>query len=503
MEKATDHRPLTTDYSFIAVDLGAGSGRVFLGSFGENDFLLSECYRFTYPPIKENGHLRWDFELIFAEIFTGLSNAVRCANEINKTIHSIGVDSWAVDYGLIGKAGNLVANPICYRDSRTENAQEKVFEIIPKAEIFDKTGIQFLPFNTIFQLISEDETLESADKIMLLPYLINFFLTGEKFAEYSNATTTQLVNAKSGDWDTELLQKLKLDKSKFPEIIKSGTDLGLLKREWLWELNIENVRVIAPATHDTGSAVAGLPLEENWAYISSGTWSLVGVELNKPLINKEVAKFNFTNEGGVYGTIRFLKNVMGLWILESCRKEWQLMGVNTDYETLLAEVEQIEGFCGFIFPDDERFLNPNSMLKAIENQIIETGQVFNENPALVTKIILDSLAFRYASVLQTIEKLTSKTIEGVQIAGGGGKNNYLSQMTANACNNNIKTGLNEATVTGNLIVQAIAAGRFKDLPEARKFIGESVELKCYQPIKTVEIEKAEKDYQKIEKQFLQ
>ncbi len=476
----TDHRPLTTDHCFIAIDLGAGSGRVFLGSFGDK-FFLEECHRFTYPPIVENGHLRWNFELILTEITNGLKNAVTRANELNKTIYSIGIDSWAVDYGLIGKHGNLIANPICYRDSRTENAQEKVFEIIPKQDIFDKTGIQFLPFNTIFQLISEDENLEKADKLLMLPDLINFYLTGEKFAEYSNATTTQLVNAESGDWDAELLQKLNLDKSKFPKIIKSGANSWYLKREWLWELGVENVRVIAPATHDTGSAVAGLPLEENWAYISSGTWSLVGVELDKPLINEQVAKFNFTNEGGVYGTIRFLKNVMGLWILESCRKEWQSQGIQTDYETLLAEVEQIKGFCGFIFPDDERFLNPNSMLEVIKNQLIETGQNLTENPSFITKIILDSLAFRYASVIETIENLTNISIKGIQIAGGGGKNNYLNQMTANACNKTVKAGLTEAAVTGNLLVQAITAGKFADLKEARNYVANNVELKTFQP----------------------
>ncbi len=490
------------DKLFIAIDLGAGSGRVFISFFGENEFLLEECHRFTYPPIEEDGHLRWDFAKIFSEIKFGLIKASKRANQLNKVVYSIGIDSWAVDYGLIDSNGILIANPICYRDSRTENTQEKVFEIIPKHKIFDKTGIQFLPFNTIFQLLSEDENLEKADKILLLPDLINFNLTGEKFAEYTNATTTQLVNANSGDWDTELLQKLNLDKSKFPNIISSGTDLGSLKTEIGEELSLQNVRVIAPATHDTGSAVAGLPLEKDSAYISSGTWSLVGVELDKPLINEQVAKFNFTNEGGVYGTIRFLKNVMGLWILESCRKEWEKLGIKTDYENLLNEVKQIEGFCGFIFPDDERFLNPNSMLKAIENQLNETNQIFNEKPSFVTKIILDSLAFRYASVLETIENLTGKTIEGIQIAGGGGLNNYLNNLTANACNKTVKAGSTEATVTGNLLVQAITAGRFEDLSEARNYVAKNVELKTFDPTSNEEIEAAKQNYLQVERRFL-
>lgn len=491
---------MVNDKCFIAVDLGAGSGRVFLGSLGDN-FFLEEIHRFTYPPIQEDGHLRWDFSKIFSEIKNGLAKASVRASDLNTDIYSIGVDTWGVDYGLIDASGKLMENPVCYRDTRTENWSKYAFKRLSREQVFEKTGIQFLSFNTIFQLFN-DEKVRWANKILLIPDLINFFLTGKQFIEYTNATTTQLVNAKTCNWDSDLFAIPHLDVELMPEIIPSGTDLGSLKTEIAEELNLPNVHVIAPATHDTGSAVAGLPLEENWAYISSGTWSLVGVELDKPLINNDVAKFNFTNEGGVYGTIRFLKNVMGLWILESCRKEWEKVGVKTDYETLLAEVAKIEGFCGFIFPDDERFLNPNSMLKAIENQLKETGQTVYKNPNSLVKIILDSLAFRYASVLETIEKLTGKKIEGVQIAGGGGKNNFLNQMTANACRKTIKSGLTEATVTGNLLVQAISAGRFKDLSEARKFVAKNVELKTFEPQSSAELEKAKQDYFRIENQFL-
>lgn len=484
----------------IAVDLGAGSGRVFIASF-DKEFFLEEIHRFTYPPIEENGHLRWDFPKIFGEIKNGLAKGSVRANELNKDIYSIGVDTWGVDYGLLDENGELLENPVCYRDARTENWSKYAFKRLSREQVFQKTGIQFLPFNTIFQLFN-DEKVRWANKVLLIPDLINFFLTGKQFVEYTNATTTQLINAETCNWDSDLFAIPHLDVELMPEIISSGTDLGSLKTEIAEELNLPNVHVIAPATHDTGSAVAGLPLEKDWAYISSGTWSLVGVEIDKPLINEEVAKFNFTNEGGVYGTIRFLKNVMGLWILESCRKEWEKVGETTDYETLLADVAKIEGFCGFIFPDDDRFLNPSSMIEAIENQLYETGQVFNENPSYVTKIILDSLAFRYASILGTIEKLTGKKIEGVQIAGGGGKNNYLSQMTANACSKKIKTGLTEATVTGNLLVQAISAGRFPDLKTARNFVAENVELKEFTPQTTTGFDEAKSLYQSIEAKFL-
>ena len=485
---------------YIAVDLGAGSGRVFLCDLGES-FFLEEIHRFHYPPREESGFLRWDFQKIFGETKAGLKRAAMRAKEVNKKVYSIGVDSWAVDYGLLDKSGKLLADPVCYRDARTAGAMEKVFEKVSRPFVFEKTGIQFLHFNTIFQLFAENGTLEKADKLLLLPDLINYFLTGRAFAEYTNATTTQALNAKTRDWDFELLRKLEIPTGILPEIIPAGSDLGFLKREIAEELNLENARVVAPATHDTGSAVIGAPLETDWAYISSGTWSLVGVEIDKPLINTEVAKFNFTNEGGAYGTIRFLKNVMGLWIFESCRREWEKIGVKTDYETLLSEVEKIEGFCGLIFPDDKRFLNPDSMLAAIAQQMKESGQTPARNPFVVSKIIFDSLAFRYASVLGTIEKLTGKPVAGVQIVGGGGRNNYLNQMTANASGKTVKAGLAEATVTGNALVQAISAGRFSGLSEAREFVENNVSLQEFAPQKSAGLDAAARIYAEIESKF--
>lgn len=487
---------------YIAVDLGAGSGRVFLCDLGE-DFSLEEIHRFAYPPREENGHLRWDFTKIFSEIKFGLKKAGTRAKVLNKKIYSIGVDSWAVDYGLLDKSGKLMANPVCYRDSRTNGVMEKIFAKVSRTEIFEKTGIQFLNFNTIYQLFSEDGKLEKADKLLLLPDLINYFLTGKVFAEYTNATTTQFLNAETKNWDFELLDKLNIPANLLPEITPAGTDSGFLKIEIAEELNLENVRVIAPATHDTGSAVIGAPLAKNWAYISSGTWSLVGVEVDKPLINEQVASFNFTNEGGAFETIRFLKNVMGLWIFESCRKEWKAReGIDVGYENLLREAAAIKEFQGFIFPDDERFLNPPSMLKAIAGQMRESGQVFDENPPSVCKIIFDSLSFRCASVLRTIEKLTAQKLEGVQIVGGGGRNEYLNQMTANASGLPVQAGLTEATVTGNALVQAISAKRFANLKEARLFVKNNVLLKEFTPQKTSELESAALCYAEIEAKFI-
>ena len=493
-----------TDSLYIAVDLGAGSGRVFLAGVAPGELLLEEIRRFHYPPSEFNGYLRWNFGEIFAEIKTGLRDAGERARELKRPIYSIGVDTWGVDYGLINEKGELLENPVCYRDKRTNNAMKQVFAEVQREEIFQKTGIQFLVFNTLFQLRAHKQTgiSKNAQRLLLMPDLINFFLTGRAVTEYTNATTTQMVNAQSGNWDKELIARLDLPANLLTEIVPAGTDLGLLKAELAKELNLEDVRVVAPATHDTGSAVAGAPLEENWAYISSGTWSLVGVERESVLINSEVSRHNFTNEGGAFGTIRFLKNVMGLWIFESCRKEWKERGLTVDYDSLLGEVERIKDFPAFIFPDEERFLNPSSMSSAIAEQMRETGQEFSENPVVITKIILDSLAFRYASVLRIIESLTNQKINGVQIVGGGGRNDYLNQMTANASGLLAVAGLTEATVTGNVLVQAIAAGRFSSLGEARRHVAENVRLKKFAPQFSMALEDAARRYARIEAFYL-
>lgn len=490
------------EFLYIAVDLGAGSGRVFLVGCAPGELLLEEVRRFYYPPRRVDGHLRWDISRIFVEIKTGLSQAAEKAKELKRPIRSIGVDSWAVDYGLVDADGELSADPICYRDERTADAMEKVFAKLSKEKIFEKTGIQFLPFNTLFQLSTEKTDSLKSCQMLMMPDLINQYLTGRAVVEYTNASTTQMVSAKSGTWDAELLKKLKLPSGLLPEIVASGTDLGLMKQDIIAQTKLDDVRVIAPATHDTASAVVGAPLKDNWAYISSGTWSLVGVERDQPLINDDVRERNFTNEGGVFDTFRFLKNVAGLWLLESCRKEWQQAGNDVEYAALLADVEDLHEFKGLIFPDDPRFLNPESMLVAINEQLAETGQQTSDDPVVLTKIILDSLAFRYASVIKSIELLTGEKIPGIQIGGGGSRNDYLNQMTANACKLPVISGPAEATVIGNAMVQAIAAGRFSTLERARKHVAQNVELKEFSPRALSGLTQAARDYAEIEKTLM-
>ncbi len=485
---------------YIAIDLGAGSGRVCLAGMAPGELLLEEVRRFRYPASESLGHLRWDLSQIFNEIKFGLRDASERARQLGRPIRSLGVDSWGVDYGLINAGGELIEQPICYRDKRTQGVMEQVFARLSREEIFSRTGIQFLVFNTLFQLYdhARNGNLESAVRLLLIPDLINFFLTGTSVTEYSNATTTQMVDAQSKDWDWEMINSLELPANLLADVVPTGTDLGLIRPALVNELGLEGVRVIAPATHDTGSAVAGAPLQEGCAYISSGTWSLVGVERDSVLINLEVARLNFTNEGGAFGTIRFLKNVMGLWILESCRREWKESGLEVDYDDLLAQVQTIEDSSAQIFPDDPRFLNPPSMLEAIAAQLAEREERMPTDPPAVAKLILDSLALRYSSVLQTIEMLTGKKLKGVQIVGGGSQNDYLNQATANASGLRVLAGPVEATVLGNVLVQAIAAGRFASHAEARRHVASNLHLKEFTPRPSPIWDEARRKYAEIE-----
>ena len=461
-----------SDPLHIAIDLGAGSGRVFLAGVAPGEMTLQEIRRFQYPPSIQDGHMRWNLSHIFEEIKEGLREAGDQARASGRRVESIGVDSWGVDYGFIDNDGEIVEDPVCYRDERTSGEMERVFGQIPREKIFARTGIQFLNFNTLFQLNAQmREGLPArAAKLLMIPDLINFRLTGKAVTEYTNATTTQLLNAETGEWDAWIIERLGLPDQLLSEIVPAGTDLGPITPQLARDLNLDGVRIISVATHDTASAVAGTPLENGWAYVSSGTWSLVGVELHRTLINTEVEKQNFTNEGGAFGTVRFLKNVMGLWVLESCRRNWQQRGLSVDYDALLGSVEGLEGFQPWINVDDERLFNPQSMLGAIEEQLSESGRIMNEDPATIAKIVLDSLALKYASVISKIEDLTGSPVQGIRIVGGGSKNRYLNEATEKATGKPVVAGPVEATVIGNVLVQAIALGRFPNLAAAREYV---------------------------------
>lgn len=467
----------------LALDLGAGSGRAFIGRVGPGTLACDEVHRFSYAPRRADGHLRWNIARLFDGLDAALGGAAAAAAARGWEVTSAGVDSWGVDYGLVDRDGQLVEEPICYRDPRTDRALvDAVLARLPADELFARSGIQLMPINTLFQLAAHvrDGLPPGTARLLLIPDLCHQRLCGSEVSEFTNATTTQLLRAGTHEWDDQLFSRLDLPRTIMPAIVDAGTELGTLGTELQRASSLGAVRVLAPATHDTGSAVVGTPLTAESAFISSGTWSLVGIERDTPIVHPGAARANVTNEGGAFGTVRLLKNVMGLWILESCRREWGAIA-GADYAELLADVAAVEGFAGFVYPDDLRFLNPPRMAEAVRAALTASGQRAHDDPVALARVILDSLALRYASVLDTIEDLAGATITTVHIVGGGSRNTYLNQATANASGRIVLAGPAEATVIGNLAVQAIASGEIESVAAARETLRTVVDLARYEP----------------------
>lgn len=464
-----------------------------VGGIDESGLSLREAHRFHYEPRKVSGHLRWDFAALLGGIKEGLRRAPSIAESMGGRLVSVGVDSWGVDYGLLDADYRLIEDPISYRDARTEGVMDEVGARLGREEIFARTGIQFLPFNTLYQLVAHrrDGLPAAAVRLLMIPDLCHHMLCGSISGEHTNASTTQLLGIGDGKWSAVLCDRLGIPAGLLPEVVPAGSSLGTLRPELQSELNLpgfpepaEGLRVVAPATHDTGSAVIGTPLGAGWAYVSSGTWSLVGVERKMPLVDAATARANFTNEGGAFGTVRLLKNVMGLWLLERCRREWEEAGIGLGLPDLLARVEAVEGFAGFVFPDDPRFLNPPNMASAIRTAMAETRQSPPADPVLLAKVILDSLALRYASVLATIETLTGESVPGIHIVGGGSQNDYLNQATADAAARPVLAGPVEATGLGNVLVQAIGCGEIPSLERGREILRNGVSPRRFEPRRT-------------------
>jgi rhamnulokinase len=474
---------VTRPTAFLAVDLGAGSGRACLGRFDGTGPLLTEVRRFVYPPAHRDGHLRWDLAHIVREVREAVREAGRVALARGERLASVGVCSWGVDYGLVDDGGRLLEDPVCYRDARTEGAIDSVTGRVPREEIFARTGIQFLPFNTLYQLEAHArEGLPAAgSRLLMIPDLCHHALAGTSSGEYTNASTTQMLSLATRDWDRELASRLGLPAQLLPPLVPPGTDAGPLLPDLAAEAGLAGTRVVVPATHDTASAVVGTPLEPGWAYISSGTWSLVGVERTQPLTSAAAARANLTNEGGAFGTVRLLKNVMGLWILEQCRKEWGAVGRDLSAADLAAGAASLDAPILLVDPDEPRFLAPDSMVAALRAALREAGHTTPDELPRLAKVVLDSLASRYAQVVDTIEALTGDTIHGIHIVGGGSLNDYLNQATADASGRPVRTGPVEATALGNAIVQAIAAGRFRDLADARRHVAAAIACRIFEP----------------------
>jgi rhamnulokinase len=474
-----------------------------LGTLAPNELLLEEVHRFHYSPVTSAGHLRWSFEEILDGIKTGLARAQQAAVGRGRTIETVGVDSWGVDFGFLDAGGRLVEDPVAYRDGRTEGEMERVLRKVPREEIFRRTGIQFLHFNSLFQLhVQVREGLPSGTRrLLMIPDLCHHALCGSTKGEYTDASTTQLLDVRTRGWADDLFSRLGLPRELMPELVVPGTELGELRAPLQKELGLGPLRVLAPATHDTASAVAGTPLEPGWAYVSSGTWSLVGVEREAPLVNDAVARANFTNEGGAFDTIRFLKNQMGLWILEECRREWAERGASVDYGELLASVALIEDVPGLVYPDHPRFFHPESMTAELQGALAESRQEMTDEPARLAKVVLDSLAFRYASVVRGIEELTGESVPGIHIVGGGCRNDYLNQATADAAERPVMAGPAEATATGNLLLQAIASGRLPSLVEARGVVARTSTPRRFEPRERREWSEAAARYREIEERY--
>jgi len=469
---------------YIAVDLGAESGRVMLGSVSARKIVLEEIHRFSNGPIEERGSLRWDFNKLFSEVKAGIRKAVKAAGA---QVWGIGVDSWGVDFGLLDADSRLIENPYHYRDSQTNGMMEKAFELMSKREIYENTGVQFMQLNSVYQLLAmrlaHSIALAKAKNLIFIADLVSYYLCGKIFGEYSLASTSQFMDMRTGQWSKEVLDKLSLPIIIMPKIVEPGTVVGQLGARIGSELGCGPIPVITIGSHDTASAVAAVPAVEdtNWAYLSSGTWSLMGVEVSQAIVNDKTFEYEFTNEGGVENTIRLLKNIMGLWLMQECKRQWQREGTDLSYAELAAMAEKAEPFVRHIDVDYSGFLAPGDMPKRINDYLAETGQNTIDDKGQMIRTILEGLAFKYRLVLARIEDVTGKTVDCLHIVGGGMQNELLNQFAANATGKKVIAGPAEATATGNILMQAKATRQIKTLAEAREIVRNSFDLKEYQP----------------------
>ena len=485
---------------YIAVDLGAESGRVMLGTVSDSKLDLEEIQRFGNGPVEQAGSLRWDFGKLFSNIKDGIAKAVKAADG---KVAGIGVDSWGVDFGLIDENGELIEDPYHYRDSRTEGMIEKASEIMGGRNLYDNTGIQFMPFNTLYQLLaaktSRPELLEKADKLIFIADLVSYYLCGETFTEYSLASTSQLMDMGTKQWSKEVFDKLSLPAELMQKVIAPGTVVGKLKDELAKEFGCEPIDIIATASHDTASAVAAVPVsEKRWAYLSSGTWSIMGLEIPDAAINDETYKYQFTNEGGVANTIRLLTNIMGLWVVQECKRQWQSEGDDLSYSQITQMAAAAEPFKVFVNSNDSSFFAPGRMPERINKYLADNGQSAIEDKGQIIRIVLEGLAFNYRWVIEKLEEISASSVDVLHIVGGGIQNELLCSFAANATGKKVVTGPVEATAAGNIITQAIATGQIASLDKARQVVANSFELKTYLP---QDVQVWDEQYKKIENVF--
>ncbi len=474
--------------TYLAADLGASGGRVVAGHFDGARLSLEEAHRFDNGPVHIGDSLYWDL----LQLWTQLQEGLRVAGKnFGGAIHSVGVDTWGVDYGLLGRGDTLLGNPNHYRDPRTRGMVDRAFSRVAREVIFAETGVQFMELNTLYQLLAMQETdsplLEVAESLLMMPDLFHWLMTGEKAVEQTNASTTQLYNARERTWSSKLIEAFGLPAQLFGQIVPPGTRLGKLRKQTAAEVGLAPIDVVLPATHDTASAVVAVPAEgspamkPDWCYISSGTWSLMGVEVPEPVIGEGCSALNFTNEAGVDGTTRLLKNIAGLWLVQECRRVWAAQGQDYSWDDLVSAAEQSPSHGAVLDTDDPRLVAPQDMPQTIATLCKESGQTPPATHGGVIRCALESLALRYRHVAASLEQLTGGQLRTIHIVGGGSQNALLSQMTADATGRAVVTGPVEATAIGNVLMQAIAAGECGSVAEAREVIRNSFELKTYQP----------------------
>ena len=481
----------------LAFDFGASSGRAILGIFDGEKIELQEVHRFSNDPVKINGTVYWDVQRLFFEIKQGILKAKEAGG-----FDSIGIDTWGVDFGLLRKDGTLVENPVHYRDARNDGMVEKATEYMSKERMYDITGIQFMDFNTIFQLLSLKENrpyiLEEADKLLFMPDLLNYMLSGVKSTEFSIATTSQMVDLKTNNQSEEILDTFGINKNLLTDIAPTGAVIGQLSDEICEELGVPKADIVSVAAHDTQSAITATPCEfDDFAFISCGTWSLFGTEVKEPIINEASKKLNVTNEGGYDYTTAFLKNICGLWLIQESRRQWIREGKEYSYAELEKLALECEPFKCFIDPDAPEFAPMGNLPRRVKEYCEKTGQYVPQTVGEIIRCIYESLALKYRLTFDGIMECTGKTYDRIHVMGGGTKDKLLLQMTAQSCNVNVYGGPIEATALGNVAIQLMSTGAIKDIKEARKIIAKGENLKLYEPKDNADWEKAYEDFKNI------
>ena len=468
---------------YIAVDLGAESGRVMLATLENETFTLRQAHRFSNGPVREGDSLRWDVQRLIDEITVG----IKAAMDEAQTVAGLGLDTWGVDFGLMDADGNLMEKPYHYRDSRTEGMIDEACRIVGKWELYANSGIQFMPFNTLFQLLGckhrTPEPLGKATQLLFMPNLLMTLLGARPCAEYTIASTSQMMDMHTGQWSKKLLNALDLSIEILPEVVNPGRQIGVLNPAIARNKDGSAIPILTVGTHDTASAVAAVPAVENrpWACLSSGTWSLMGIETPSPIITPKTFEYALTNEGGVEHTIALLRNIMGLWLVQECRRQWETEGQALDYATIADMATAAEPFTAWIDPDDMTFFAPGDMPGKINAFLTQTGQTPIQDKGRMIRVILESLAMRYRQVLRMLEDVSGQTLETLHIIGGGTQNELLNQLTADATGKTVITGPVEATVLGNVLIQAKACGQIRSLAHGRRIIADSFPTQTYTP----------------------